>query len=408
MAVFRALSILTVVLAIAACTSTGSATRYPIAPQPPAAAPSPQQPIVTTQPLAPRDGQVIAAPLGAAPPIPGPLQPQGSRHIAVLLPQSGTYLQSAQAIRAGILAAWYADNTPGKPELRFFDTAAGVASAYRAALAGGAERVIGPLLKEDIGSLAQEGEVAVPTLALNRIDDARENLYQFALWPEDELEQVANQARRDGRFRALVLAPAAPLGQRMIHHFTGYWRQAGGQISATVTFPPNEQDYSATAGKLLAADPQADSILLAGVDARDARFIVPQIHSLDSRHLPIYATSHLYGGRTDRERDQNLTGVFFCDSPAVLGDAAPEKDWPEESAAPRLFAMGQDAWQIARHLDDWRVTPGAAISGASGSLTLSAGNRVRRRLSCARFEQGEPVSQGQAPENPQPAPIPLR
>jgi outer membrane PBP1 activator LpoA protein len=330
------------------------------------------------------------------------------RHFALLLPQSGDYLESAQAIRAGLLAAWYADSAPGKPELRFFDTAAGVSSAYRAALAGGAERVIGPLLKEDIASLTQEGEVTVPTLALNRINDARDNLYQFALWPEDELEQVANQARRDGRFRALVLAPAAPLGQRLIDHFTGYWRQAGGQISAIVTFPPNDRDHSVTVDKLLASGPQADLLVLAGVDARDARLIVPQIQSLDSRRLPIYATSHLYGGRVDQEHDRNLAGVFFCDGPAVLSGMATGANWPEGAAFPRLFAMGQDAWQIARRLDEWRATPGAAISGASGSLSLTAGNRVHRRLSCARFEQGEPVSQGLAPENPQPLPIPLR
>jgi outer membrane PBP1 activator LpoA protein len=325
-------------------------------------------------------------------------------HIAVLLPQGGAHLQSAQTIRAGILAAYYADATPGKLELRFHDTSGGALAAWRAATAAGATRVIGPLLKEDISSLAQEGELAVPTLALNRIDGARARLFQFALWPEDELEQVASLARRDGRTRALLLAPAAPLGQRMIHHFTEYWPQAGGQIAAIATFLPNERDYAATVRKLLSADPRADFLLLVA-EARDARLIVPQIQSLDSRHLPVYATSPVFGGKTDREHDQDLSGVLFCDSPAVLGGAVPGGDWPQASATPRLFAMGQDAWQIARRLDDWRASSAEIIPGASGELSLRAGNRVHRRLSCARFEQGAPVLQGLAPETPQPAPL---
>jgi outer membrane PBP1 activator LpoA protein len=415
MALFRALSILTVLLAITGCTSSGSVTRYPAAPRPlgtPAVAPAPRQPVVTTQPLGPRDERIVA-PLGAPPPVPGPVQPQGVapgvRHVAVLLPRSGAHQQSAQAIRAGILAAWYADSAPGKPELRFFDTAGGVASAYRTALAGGAERVIGPLLKEEIASLTQEGELAVPTLVLNRIDGVQEHLFQFALLPEDDLEQVADLARRDGHIRALLLAPAAPLGQRMIQHFSEYWRQAGGQIAAIVTYPPNEGDYAATVGKLRAADSRADFLLLAGADARDARLIVPRIQELDSRRLPVYATSHLFGGKPDPQHDRALSGVLFCDGPAVLGGVVSSDDWPEAAALPRLFAMGQDAWQIARRLDSWNTAPGASLPGASGALSLRAGNRVHRRLSCARFEQGEPVPQGLAPEKtPQPAPLPQR
>jgi outer membrane PBP1 activator LpoA protein len=336
--------------------------------------------------------------------------PPTGRFIGVMLPLSGSYAPAGQAIRSGMIAAYYADGDPSKPALRFVDSQkSNVYALYRQLVGEGAEFVIGPLIKDEVTALAQGGDLSVPVLALNQAPGiTQDRLYQFGLTPEQEVEQSAGSAWFDGRQNALLLAPASAFGQRMINHFTGYWKSLGGRVLAIKTYRPGGDDFSAPVGDLFAAvgSGQASGADFAFLiaDARDARLLLPQMQSQQAGQIPVYATSHVFGGHP--EQDQDLSGLIFCDIPWLLhpgegGSLSKEslqaivQQTPENYL--RLIAMGIDAYNLVPQLEQLRTSPQNRYSGATGSLALQAGNRIRRQLHCAQFEGGALQPRGIAP-----------
>lgn len=55
----------------------------------------------------------------------------------------------------------------------------------------------------------------------------------------------------------------------------------------------------------------------------------------------------------------------------------------------RLFAMGVDAYQLARHYGQLRQR--GMIQGATGNLSLSGRNHIHRDLMWAKIKNGVPV-----------------
>jgi len=283
------------------------------------------------------------------------------------------------------------------------------------------------LIKEDVAALAKAGELPVPALGLNQTPEvSNDRVYQFGLTPEHEIEQAAGSAWFDGRQSALVLAPANPFGQRMIKHFVAYWNQLGGAIRAIKTYPYHGEDFTAPVKELVSATPTAkaaqlstpamppaqtpkengDFIFLIG-DVRDARLILPQIAVHQGEPIPVYATSHVYGGRTDSEADRDLNGVIFCDIPWLLDpaesgplsfQALSKQIRQTPSDYLRLIALGIDAYRLLPDLERFKTEPQYRHAGVTGTLSLDAGNRIQRQLHCAQFEGGVPQPRGIAPQ----------
>ena len=382
---------------------------------------APPAPVASEPNAAPQVSQQDIAP--AATP-----QPSPAHLIGVMLPLTGAYGAAGQAIRLGLQSAADADTRPDKPSLKFVDTQAGnVAELYKQLANERARWVVGPLIKEELASLANNSDLSVPVLALNQNPEvSRDNLYQFALTPEQEVEQSAGSAWFDGHQNALVLAPASAFGQRMINHFSGYWKSLGGKISSIKTYRPGGEDFTATVRDLLNAIPgglasstappaspptvnpvnSANFVFLVG-DARDARLLRPQLETQQGFPLPIYATSHVFGGRPESENlDQDLTGVIFCDIPWLLnadaGGALSRQNLqsavqqtPENYL--RLVAFGIDAYQLIPQIEPMKERVLSRYSGVTGQLTLQTGNRIQRQLDCAQFQGGVPQTRGAAP-----------
>ena len=57
------------------------------------------------------------------------------------------------------------------------------------------------------------------------------------------------------------------------------------------------------------------------------------------------------------------------------------------SAYLRLIAMGIDAYNLATRLDNLETDP---YPGATGNLSLTADQRIQRKLICAKFMDGQP------------------
>src|SRR5699024_6895039 len=146
---------------------------------------------------------------------------------------SGRLAAFGRAVRDGFMAAWY-EQRDNRPMVRQYDTAEGEIDAlYEAAVAEGAELVIGPLDKQQVAELQQREELLVPVLALNRSESgeaAPEHFYQFGLAPEDEALLLAETAARQRHQRALILSLSDDSSQRVVQAFAERWQELGGEV----------------------------------------------------------------------------------------------------------------------------------------------------------------------------------
>ena len=173
----------------------------------------------------------------------GTLLPKEIGHIAILLPASGPYAEVARAIREGISAAHYAENSETK--LHFIETQtdsisglSNVQYAYQQAIDLNASLVIGPLDKESIRVLSHAPQLPIPVLALNRLSGFQQkpNLYQFGLAPEDDAIAAAKNAMAKGYRRAVIVAPDAAWGQRIAAAFEAQWLSQGGVLFGQASY----------------------------------------------------------------------------------------------------------------------------------------------------------------------------
>jgi len=356
------------------------------------------------------------------------------RQLAILLPKSGPYAKAASALYDGIMSAQNDLPEHERPAIRIYDSSNSkqAYAIYKQALREGADRVIGPLVKESVTQIARAGSLEVPVLALNRIQTQAsppDNLYQFGLAPEDEARQVAERAWVDGHTRAVVLTPQGSWGERIFNSFRDRWAGLGGTIVERQVYNTKENDFSIPIRSLLNIDDSfqrrrsmrnalgrkiefvprrrqdADFIFLLA-KTRMARQIRPQLQFHHAAKLPIYTTSHSYSGKHAPKKDLDLEGVVFPDIPWLLTS---EVDHPSSSSQieptlskrsssySRLYAMGIDSYRMMPHLSRLRASSRETLDGKTGILHIGQNNHVHRQLVWAKMSKGTPVVIGYAP-----------
>jgi outer membrane PBP1 activator LpoA protein len=352
------------------------------------------------------------------------------KSIALLLPDSGTFAQAGKAIRAGFMAAYNHANNNSRPTIHFYDSEQSTPAAlYNQAVAEGAQLVIGPLAKEQIQSLADTVTLNTPVLALNHIPGLQKNqLYQFSLSPLDDVEQITRKARSEGHQKVLLLIPENAQGKRIAHYLTEDWQNQDGTILEMQTYNPKETDFSTPIQKLLNLDESeqrynrilslipgvkytprkrqdADAILLSAYSA-EARSINPQLQFYQAADIPVYAMPAVYTGQVNISQDADLNKITFCDTPWLFNKAyqgelsmdALQETWKQfPNSYLRLIAMGIDAYNLATRLSSLEID---TYPGATGNLSLTDGQRIKRKLMCAKFIDGQPEVSDFTTENP--------
>jgi len=350
--------------------------------------------------------------------------------VAVLLPLSGKFSKAGEALRDGFLAAYYTHRPNQNQQIRIYDVTdndATVKQVYEQAVHDGAQFIVGPLTKEGVQQINSMDELSVPTLALNYLSDdegVRDNLYQFGLSPEEEARQVAERTWLDGHVSAAVLVPNGPWGERIYESFRRRWEAMGGKIAEMQPYEPNIIDFSQPIKMLLNIDESTqryrrvattlkreikfttrrrqdiDFIFIAAYP-RQARQIRPQLKFYHASDLPVYATSHVYTGVLNTERDRDMDGLIFGDMPWVLAENSAHRGLRTEiesqiseagNALQRLYALGIDAFNIIGALQTLRSYPYERYDGETGSLSLDNQLRVRRQLTWVKFRSGRPIS----------------
>ena len=354
---------------------------------------------------------------------------QPPAQIGVLLPLNGKLAGAAHAIRDGIVAAYYDTPEGGqKPLLRFYDsgnTETSTVAAYLDAVNAGAEFIIGPLRKESVQALASRTPLEVTVLGLNRLADAslyNPGLYQFGLAPEDEAREVARLAWHSGQTRAVALLPETPWGERVYAAFAEEWQSLGGYIAEVQRYDSDKADHGPVLKNLLNLDASkarqqqlarklgrqlnfeprrrqdVDFVFLAA-SPRQARLIRPQLDFYRASDLQVYATARVFSGKPDSNKDADMNGIVFCDTPWTLEQRASwehlqrgiSEFWPKNSIRyARLYALGIDAYRVIPYLGQLNQGMFSAYHGVTGNLSLNSDGHLNRTLRCAAFREGLP------------------
>jgi outer membrane PBP1 activator LpoA protein len=346
-----------------------------------------------------------------------PALPSGAG-LALILPLSGALASTAEAVRDGFLTAYL--KSGGRIPVRLYDSGASNESslaAYQQAAREGAGFIVGPLRKESIAAIAAQGQLQVPVLALNYLDEAAHvpnNFFQFGLAPEDEARAIAEQAVAQGDKRAIALVPQTEWGERVLAALDKRLRELGGGVLKAARFKPGTVDYSDMIQDLLNLQAsQSRHNALTGIIGSKSEFeshrrddvdfifmasrpseghmIWPQLRFYRATGLPVYATSLIYNGAADSE----LNGVRFCDMPLMLqadsswaslrSDSA---DLPAIKNQPRLFALGYDAYNLVNLMQSGKMQTATVIPAASGGLLMKANGAIARTRGCAQFRDG--------------------
>lgn len=353
--------------------------------------------------------------------------PDEIRQIAILLPESGPVASAAAAVKQGIIAAHFSQG--GVAQLKFYDVQtdqrtaqSDVVRVYQQAVNDGAQVIIGPLDKTSVDLLAQQTELTVPVIALNRTEGniAYENLVQFGLAPEDDAVAAANFARKKGYQRALVLGPRSAWGERVTEAFRQEWQRQGGELVQFTQYNERDHDFSdllmpmlgisasnernrrlrSTLNRSFEFEPRrrqdVDFIFMVATPTK-ARQLMPQLQFHRAGQLPVLATSHAYTGLENAKDDIDLNNLIIMDIPWMISAQA-ESD-PAYSGIRRqvqddfgrfirLAAMGADAYRLIPEINEMRRSSENSYRGATGVLTLNRQGQVERAVSQATFKNG--------------------
>ena len=316
-----------------------------------------------------------------------PVIPSSTARIAVLLPRSGSLGGVANEIFQGIQLAQA--QTGNDTRIKFYDVSTGVLNQYRSAVAEGADLIIGPLDKDNVIELLRyPQELSKPILALNYLDanvPAPSTLYQFGLSPEDEAMQVARTALSRGHQRAVVMVPDSAWGARLEKAFKAAYQAQGGQIISVARYPNTPKNYLAQVQRHV-TNSDAQMVFLAASPTQ-ARLMRPLLQA-QAGLLPVYATSHIFSGRLEPNKDADLDGIIYTEIPWILENV--RSGALKSNQYPRMYALGIDAFLVAKNLQNL-VYSNQALLGKTGQINMRD-QKVQRALGLATFINGEPAA----------------
>jgi outer membrane PBP1 activator LpoA protein len=250
----------------------------------------------------------------------------------------------------------------------------------------GARVVVGPLVRDDLRTLAAADIDLPTTLALNQLDEGLplpERVYALSLAIEAEGRQLARLLRAQGTQTVAIVSADVPLQKRFGSAFVGEWILQGGGPPETFRFARAPEELTKLRRDLVRTP--IDAVLLA-VDGSDVALLKQFVGV-----TPSYTSSQA-NDRPQLENQRDLDDLQFVElpwladpgSPALGG--LPRGNYPNASLE-RLYALGIDAFRVAKAFVDG--PPGKLeIDGATGHLTLGESRVFTREGQLMRLRDG--------------------
>ncbi len=339
-------------------------------------------------------------------------------HVALLLPLTGQLAETGQAVRDGFLAEHYRLAARGHPvpTISIYDTMAqpDIISAYESAVGQGAELIVGPLLKSNVSALIEEANPVVPILALNRVDQSADNVYQMSLSPEDEVSQLARAAGMRSPGNALLIRPQGSWGDKVEETLDVSWQTYGNEIAARAVYGSGidlstaikealdltssenrAQELTRILGIPSEFTPRRradiDAIFILSSRSEEIRNVRPMLSFHYAGDLPVYAMAGpSHGVQPNAARD--MDGLVFTGTPWELNRDNPLLEsilqYGGQPALSGMYALGADGYRMYPQLGMSPILEGQVIHAHTGALRLDNNNRFQRSLSIAKINNG--------------------
>lgn len=337
-----------------------------------------------------------------------------AQHIAILLPQSGHGSHLSPAILQGLMAAYYQQKQQYQPLISVYDSnQQPILQTLQLAVDNGAELIIGPLLKENLAQLQSLPGIPVPVLALNSLAQQLHtpNLFQISLAIENEAEQAADIALREGKQRALLLNSNKAWSQRAGEAFEQHWLSNDANIVAIEKF--QLQDLKTGIRRALELDKSAsrfyavrqvtqldieqhkphrrrqdiDVIFMAATQS-EAKRLKPLLNHYRSKNIPVYSTSKIH---KNNKPQTDLETIHFTEIPWLLEDdkdfQALRKNKKSSHSMKRLQALGIDSYNLSPRLNYMKSQPHIHFRGRSGEFSMLDNGLLLRKLDWAVYER---------------------
>ena len=343
--------------------------------------------------------------------------------IALLLPMTGKYSKIGKAILNGIEIELKDTSKYIKPELSIFDTGdenTDLKKIYSEMLSNDFDYAIGPLRKNFIEKISKYSAKELPVLTLNYSNNLKKyskKVYQFCLLPEDEAICIAEKAIIDGNINASALYPDNTWGKRIVESFTLRFQELGGNVTNLLKYNKEDTKINNSIKNLLDIEESTkrknhmqnilktklqfkphiannlDMIFSVG-KSQDMRLIKPQFNFNYAEDIPFYSTSHIYNGVYNKEINQDLNNIKFCDIPWLYNtNNMLEKKYLRESVDKRdllrFVAIGMDSIKIIYNINTLELNKHKYLLGNTGFLRLDEFNKIRRNLTIVKFKNGK-------------------
>lgn len=315
------------------------------------------------------------------------------KNIAVLLPLSGENKDYGLAVQKGILTAYY--QKPSNISLHFYDTAeTSSSSLYNQALASGTDRVIGPLMNEEIDDVISHSKIRVPTLTLNLTSRWSKEplLFGLSLSLTDLAQETAYTMAHSDYHNIFAIVPNNPEAKSLFAAFQKASKLLNMTIVDMVEYEDRSSLNQALESRMLVTtegekEPQRrrdiDSIFLIAdpTFGRQAKSLLNYYFAYD---LPTYSLYTIYAGAVNPQRDHDLEGILFADEANML------TPMPTFSLAQhrRYFNKGFDAYYAMLNLDSLLLLPGFNLS--EGNIQLNPDHTIQPEIKWFQFQKGTP------------------
>ncbi len=340
--------------------------------------------------------------LGSAPPLFG--APGEQVRAALLLPLTGPQAPLGQALLNAAGMGLF-DEAPTGVEFVPRDTggtAAGAASAARAAVAAGARALVGPLTSGETAAVVPVASAAgVPMLAFtNDAQRAVPGAWVLGMTPAQQVRRIAAAASRDGARQFVLAAPNNEFGRALATALRGASSDLGMTQPVVSLHPASADPASAAAAARLAA-PRADALLLGEGGDRARRFAAAWIGAADAEQptqAPRVLGTALWLNDAALAGEGPLVGAWFP-GPDATARARFEERYRNAfgTVPPRTAAAAYDAGALAARALRARapldaVTASRSFPGADGPVRLLSNGQTLRGLAVYSLgATGEPL-----------------
>lgn len=356
-------------LALAACAPT-------VRPEPP-------------QAQAPAPGAVISEQLEPLAPVDRTVK------VALLVPLTGNAAELGQGM---LDAAQLAMFDLGDDHFQLIPrdtkgTPGGATEAARAAIAEGAQLILGPLYSSSIGAVrpAVQGARLSMISFSNDQSQAGSGVWTIGFSPDDQVRRVVSYASSQGVNRIGAMVPRNAYGEVVSTALNDAARKAGARVVRTERYDAANTDFSAVVQALASGGPGSlDGVMMTegGPKLRSAASLLPAFQ-IDPAQVRLMGTANMDDPTLGTE-PALVGGWYAAPDPAARRDFEQRFESVYGRRPPRLATLAYDAAALAAVLartggpapfDPMTLTNPNGFAGVDGIFRLRPEGLVERGLS---------------------------